>query len=1474
MTEAVASFVGAADPDLLNAAVVRIRAGSAAPDPAGLGVLIAQDLVLTCAHVVAHALGLAERDPLPAGARVTLDLPLQHGTGQPDTGVTASIRTWGPDRENDPLDLALLHLDQPLPRGRPAWMVEAGPQQLWGHTARVFGLPGGHNDGVWHAAVLRGRQAGGLVQADTVGLGYPVSSGFSGSPVWDQELGGVVGLMAEAEAGELPVSYMIPTARVIEAWPHLGALTRPPSPFRGLLPFTDSDSTVFFGRRKEVDDLAQTVAEARWTTLLGPSGCGKSSLAMAGIAPTRRGEGDCVIILKPERPVSPLRALAAALVPLLEPNLPAGDRPARYDTLVANLTEHGLRDLAPLVLQQQNRRRLLLVIDQFEDLLRLDEGDAEAFADALTPARLPQSVSVLATLRADLLAAVLERPYLAPLTETTKNPDDTAHALIQVRTLAPMRPEQLREIITLPLAAIPGIDYEPGLIELILGEARAEKGILPLLAYTLARLWQAQHGGRLTHDAYKALGGVKGALRTAAARAWDRIEDEDKPAAKRLLTRLVWVPEGEEPPTGRTATRDELGEPAWHIARRLAAAKLLILDGTKNPDGTTVESVKLAHDALITAWDELDEQVAANREFLAWLQSLRHDLARWRRAGHKSDLLPTPSTLDNAEQWVKERSQDLSPDERDYLNRGLAYHRSRTRRRRAALSGAAALSALALVFVSLFLYAQRQDREAAAQANSRALAQASQDASTSDPAQAIMLALAAYRSSATQEARNQLLREYLAYSSYSRMVSGLPGHISKVQASSDGNVIIAVADDGKAMLFTHVVDGTVTSFPIPSDRVRFVLLTPNGREAGFVNEEGSAGWFAVNPDAPQPIGPVHTLPIPGFVSANPDYNDLPWSAAISADGTLMDIQYCGTGYGLTTGSGDIVWHLPAGKADGGIDLPGAKVNPSATAPADECDNTWFSANDRELLAEVQGSDPDSNSLVATDLATGSTRTLITSADKILVSSEGTTAAVCREPNQQATVTLQRLSDGALLAPPYHEGSICDLDAVAATGHYILTTGLADPDTPQDVFNLIDLDTGKLISQVRSINAGLTGTSAIDFPNLVSVGGEPGLVTNDATTIGLIAFPTGARAPGDRTQALTPDGKAIISISPDGSTINRYSVATGRLLAQAPHGKPGDSNSDALIRQSPTGPIADLEGDDLVAIHDGTTLRVITKITPSAPPQTPGSSGSSIDYFFDAAGHLITVSGTVVQEWDARTGRQLASFDASKLHLATKGAGPPSITVSPYTAANQVAVVGYEDPLIRIVDLTTGRTITSIDTGGDAISIAFEHSGRYFALARSGGQVELWQRDPLKRDVGPLPILAQSYNTDLGSKSDASQFTVGFMHNGKEFLAAAGSAINIYDIGDHDVIDHYDFSYPTGLATAVSNAPFSMVDVSADGTVALYTYGDAGALTGTIKLDPDEWRNTLCNVIADRNFTPDERDGLPVQVPTQPVCEER
>ncbi len=77
-------------------------------------------------------------------------------------------------------------------------------------------------------------------------------------------------------------------------------LAAPPTPFKGLAPFGESelDTLLFFGREREIEVIAANLVASRLTILYGPSGVGKTSLLRAGVVTRlRRDEGAGVVVL-------------------------------------------------------------------------------------------------------------------------------------------------------------------------------------------------------------------------------------------------------------------------------------------------------------------------------------------------------------------------------------------------------------------------------------------------------------------------------------------------------------------------------------------------------------------------------------------------------------------------------------------------------------------------------------------------------------------------------------------------------------------------------------------------------------------------------------------------------------------------------------------------------------------------------------------------------------------------------------------------------------------------------------------------------------------------------------------------------------------------------------------------------------------------------------------------------------------------
>lgn len=200
-------------------AIARVRAPSG---PVGAGCLVAPNLVVTCAHVVAMALGLPLTVIDAPTDYVIVDFPFADRVRT----FRSRVVRWSPMPAaggTDPaaLDVAgleVIDLDLNLPT-LPLIAVD----DCWAEPIRVVGFPAHHDLGVWTAAVLRGPLINGWIQIeDTNPVGYRVEGGYSGSPIWHEGHGGVVGLVVSTDADPaIRAAFVLPCGLAFSPWSEL-----------------------------------------------------------------------------------------------------------------------------------------------------------------------------------------------------------------------------------------------------------------------------------------------------------------------------------------------------------------------------------------------------------------------------------------------------------------------------------------------------------------------------------------------------------------------------------------------------------------------------------------------------------------------------------------------------------------------------------------------------------------------------------------------------------------------------------------------------------------------------------------------------------------------------------------------------------------------------------------------------------------------------------------------------------------------------------------------------------------------------------------------------------------------------------------------------------------------------------------------------------------------------------------------------
>jgi len=379
-------------------------------------------------------------------------------------------------------------------------------------------------------------------------------------------------------------------------WRDLLHWDRALAPYPGLPAFEEDQAPVFFGRDKTIEEVVERLAALAlrppaFLLLLGASGYGKSSLVRAGVVPRlKKDPKQEWLVLPPFTPGDePFQELAAAVKQ-------------------AGGAFHAADPVGSIrALQRQHRRTLVLVIDQFEELLTAgpkDDGQddqGEAFQQFLLQLlRSPKTrLLVVATMRTDFLAPLQARwPALTAMASTI--------------TLEPIEPEDFGELITGP-ADRSSLTLEPGLTARLVKDSGG-RDALPLLAFTLEKLWKARDGQVLKVKAYEDLDGVAGAVSTQAKRCWNpQTSSEEVRQALReaFLDHLVSV-SGDGREAKRPAPLADLPIASREIVQRMVDDRLLV-----QKDGI----VEIAHEALLRTWEPLVQWIEEGKEEL--LQCLR-----------------------------------------------------------------------------------------------------------------------------------------------------------------------------------------------------------------------------------------------------------------------------------------------------------------------------------------------------------------------------------------------------------------------------------------------------------------------------------------------------------------------------------------------------------------------------------------------------------------------------------------------------------------------------------------------------------------------------------------------------------------------------------------------------------------------------------------------------------------------------------
>ena len=401
-------------------------------------------------------------------------------------------------------------------------------------------------------------------------------------------------------------------------------------PYRGLASFTASDAQDFFGREPEAQAVSNRLRVSPFLAVVGPSGVGKSSFVQAGVAPLLADDLVLVVVRPGNTPMPTLlNKLKSLGVNTDGLQLAIEKDPSELGKRFAHFAG-------------QMRKRYLLVIDQFEELITLCQSvsEREQYAAALVgAARVSEDpIRVVVTLRDDFL---IRAQGLDALKD---------HLSTGLHLLGTPGENELLRILTQPLKRVGYAFEDSDLPRQMVKEVSQQPGALALLSFSATKLWATRdtHFRRLTRQAYQAMGGVGGALAGHAEETLSSMTEEERRVTREAFRHLV-SSSGTRGVLTRADATELLGSSATgtRVLERLIDARLLVTSEAGGGD----DRVEIIHEALLSSWPRLVQWQRENAELARVRDALRAASRQWHDQKRPRGMLWRDEVLTEYQLW-------------------------------------------------------------------------------------------------------------------------------------------------------------------------------------------------------------------------------------------------------------------------------------------------------------------------------------------------------------------------------------------------------------------------------------------------------------------------------------------------------------------------------------------------------------------------------------------------------------------------------------------------------------------------------------------------------------------------------------------------------------------------------------------------------------------------------------------------------
>jgi WD40 repeat protein len=1216
------------------------------------------------------------------------------------------------------------------------------------------------------------------------------------------------------------------------------------SPYRGLQAFEAEHREIFFGRSQALCDLMgllrETETEAlsgasvtRWLLVQGMSGNGKSSLIRAGLLPLLEGralEGIGLwhqVVLKPsDRPdTGATGALAAALVrtiPAVTASYPdaallaerlrnaPSESAARLDGYLAQeATRAGLRP---------DQVRLVVFVDQLEELFErsLEAADRAAFVAILCALAREGRVWVIGTIRSDFTSRIEEFADLLAVT-------GSGHLYI----LGPPQRDELADMIREPAQAA-GLWWETkdgvSLDQAVLREATAES--LPLLEYALDQLYERHEGNLLTFAAYRAIGGLQGAI-SQSAEAVLTAQQGLAPAFPRLMRSLASVDESGTA-VRRYAPLAEFAEgtPERALLDALIARRLCVADLRADEPVAS-----FAHEALIQSWPRVAEWLRAETGLLQTRDLAVSETRQWQQH-------------DESDAWLASADKLLALKQLELANiklpaaslRFIERSSRRVRRtKRIQQLVVVAIATLALIATVFGVYVQRArnvaSRAIAAQFETKAwdLLRAGQLPG------ALRYALASTTIAGSSAAGSPpLLTASLLQSGRTRIVSGHSDQVRDAAFSPDGKRLLTASEDHTARIW-DVATGRELMRLNHDSKVWQAHFSPDGRLIVTASGDNLARiWDAAT-----------GRPLAQLAHGNKNVSSV-LEATFSPDGTrLATVSSDGTAW---------IWDVRQGRnlaqLQDGIDLLNLIRVVQGNLVIQLRNETGAKAVPTMAGIRTVAFSPD-GSTVVTASSSGVARVWDADSGRELnrLAHDDVVTHAEFSPNGRRIITASRdhtarlwdTSSGRALARFGHDAAVSEA-SFSPDGRYIVT---ASDDGTAGVWDATDTyEVARAHYQNQLRRDGFLDPDTLRIKQAIARATNHAVDTS--TNREIARLDQGSKVTDAHFSA---DGRLIVTASDD-HTARIWDGATGSELARLQHGAAVES---AAFSADGSQVVTTLQGNvaqvwniapslGAALHHDGSVQQAIfsndgryvlsasvdhtARVWETASGRQVAQFNTSVSLrsaVFSPNGQRVATVGGDATVWDVASGRELVRLRHSITDVRQAAFSPDG---------ERLITAGGTDYTARIWDVTDGRELLRLTHDGVVNAAAFSPDGTRVLTASGDHTARVWdtvggkELARLRHEQAVRQAVFNATGQRIVSSSDDHTARIWDANTGKELAKLA------HDARDGVIVRQAMFSSDGALVvTASSDHTARVWDALSGRELARFRHGN-GVLSAT------------------------------------------